>query len=286
MDKKIYSAIYDALDEGLYSFGEKGEILQINKFARQILGYTQEELLGKIGHDIFHLHSFTEQLPIEECPIYKAFLAKKSYKGEEKFRIKDGTIILAEVSGSPIVDSELKASGYVVLFRDITEKRKQEEQIFALNRVVQESRDIIVIKDLDLKVIATNKAFAKASGKTSVEELLGKTDAQIFGISENEEPVKSYMRDEKNTQKLSAEEFLKVEEPVIYPDGSTKIFKTRTSPSGTLYVLLGMDPNAVNVATESALKTSMGNDRALWQQFKSQKGQDELAAAIAAQKEN
>jgi len=230
MDKKIYSAIYDALDEGLYSFGEKGEILQINKFARQILGYTQEELLGKIGHDIFHLHSFTEQLPIEECPIYKAFLAKKSYKGEEKFRIKDGTIILAEVSGSPIVDSELKASGYVVLFRDITEKRKQEEQIFALNRVVQESRDIIVIKDLDLKVIATNKAFAKASGKTSVEELLGKTDAQIFGISENEEPVKSYMRDEKNTQKLSAEEFLKVEEPVIYPDGSTKIFKTLKFP--------------------------------------------------------
>jgi len=66
----------------------------------------------------------------------------------------------------------------------------------------------------------------------------------------------------------------------------TKIFKTRTSPSGTLYVLLGMDPNAVNVATQSALKTSMGNDRALWQQFKSQKGQDELAAAIAAQKAN
>ena len=61
----------------------------------------------------------------------------------------------------------------------------------------------------------------------------------------------------------------------------TKIFKTRTSPTGTLYVLLGMDPNGVEAAAENAIKTSMKNERALWQQFKAQKGQDELAAEIA-----
>jgi hypothetical protein len=61
----------------------------------------------------------------------------------------------------------------------------------------------------------------------------------------------------------------------------TKIFKTRTSPSGTLYVLLGMDPASVETAAENAIKTSMKNERALWQQFKAQKAQDELAAEIA-----
>jgi hypothetical protein len=65
----------------------------------------------------------------------------------------------------------------------------------------------------------------------------------------------------------------------------TKIFKTRVSPNGTLYVLLGLDDNAAAQATENAVKTSMNNDRALWQQFKAQKGQDELAAAIAGMKE-
>ena len=64
----------------------------------------------------------------------------------------------------------------------------------------------------------------------------------------------------------------------------TKVFKTRTSPNGTLYVLLGMDAAIAAQATENALKTSMNNDRALWQQFKAQKAQDELAAAIANQK--
>lgn len=61
----------------------------------------------------------------------------------------------------------------------------------------------------------------------------------------------------------------------------TKIFKTRTSPNGALYVLLGMDATMAAQATQNALTTSMGNDQALWQQFKAQKAQDELAADIA-----
>ena len=38
------------------------------------------------------------------------------------------------------------------------------------------------------------------------------------------------------------------------------------------------------MATKQALTTSMNNDRALWQQFKAQKGQEELAEAIANMK--
>jgi len=61
----------------------------------------------------------------------------------------------------------------------------------------------------------------------------------------------------------------------------TKIYKTRVSPNGTLYVLVVMDENDVTRSAQEALRTSMNNDAALWQQFKAQKGQDELAADIA-----
>ena len=66
----------------------------------------------------------------------------------------------------------------------------------------------------------------------------------------------------------------------------SKIYKTRTSPNGTLYVLIGLDPNNAVAVTEAALRTSMGNDQAAWQQFKAQKAQDELAAEIARQRGN
>jgi len=61
----------------------------------------------------------------------------------------------------------------------------------------------------------------------------------------------------------------------------SKIYKTRTSPTGSLYVLVGMDSGSFEQASENALKTSMKNERALWQQFKAQKTQDELAAEIS-----
>ena len=64
----------------------------------------------------------------------------------------------------------------------------------------------------------------------------------------------------------------------------TKIYKTRTSPNGALYILVGMDSALATAATENALKSSMNNDRAAWQQFRAEKGQAELASSIANMK--
>jgi hypothetical protein len=64
----------------------------------------------------------------------------------------------------------------------------------------------------------------------------------------------------------------------------TRIFRSVVAPDGTMYVLVGLDDAAAQKLTESAVKTSMGNDQAAWQQFRAQKGQDELAADIAKQK--
>ena len=65
---------------------------------------------------------------------------------------------------------------------------------------------------------------------------------------------------------------------------STRIVRSVTGPDGTLYVLMGLDESMAQKLTEAAIKTSMNNDQAAWQQFRAQKGQDELTADIAKQK--
>ncbi len=62
----------------------------------------------------------------------------------------------------------------------------------------------------------------------------------------------------------------------------TRMYKTKTSPTGVLYVLVGLDNNAAVSITETALKTSMNKEKALWQKFQSKKGHDDLAKEIAA----
>jgi hypothetical protein len=64
----------------------------------------------------------------------------------------------------------------------------------------------------------------------------------------------------------------------------SRLFKSTTGPDGTQFVLMGLDEGALQQVAKQAVNTSMGNDQALWQQFKAQKGQEELADAIAKQK--
>lgn len=64
----------------------------------------------------------------------------------------------------------------------------------------------------------------------------------------------------------------------------SRIYRSTTSPAGTVWVLMGIDEASLSQTAERAVRSSMGNDAALWQQFKAQKGQEEMAAEIANQR--
>lgn len=64
----------------------------------------------------------------------------------------------------------------------------------------------------------------------------------------------------------------------------SKIYKTRSAPDGRFYALVGLDMGQTQKAVEEALRTSMNNDRAMWQKFQGEKAFEELAQEIAAQK--
>ncbi len=64
----------------------------------------------------------------------------------------------------------------------------------------------------------------------------------------------------------------------------SKIYRQMPTPSGGMVVLVGLDADTVNQLAEQALKTSMNNERALWQKFQAEKSFDELADEIAKQR--
>ncbi|MFW6369584.1 MAG: PAS domain-containing sensor histidine kinase [Bacteroidota bacterium] len=96
--------------------------------------------------------------------------------------------------------------------------------------LIDATDNICVVKDLNLRVIAANHAFAKVAGKNSPDELIGKTDAEIFGISQNSSPVKGYMDDEFAAQRLKKGERILREERIVYPDKSMGTILTTKFP--------------------------------------------------------
>ncbi|WP_430461284.1 LPP20 family lipoprotein [Thalassolituus sp. LLYu03] len=64
----------------------------------------------------------------------------------------------------------------------------------------------------------------------------------------------------------------------------SKIYRQMPTPSGGIVVLVGLDADTAAKVAEQAIKTSMNNERALWQKFQAEKSFDELANEISNMK--
>lgn len=120
--------------EGIFGLDGDGVISFINPRACEMLGYREDELIGKQSHPILH-HSRRDGslYPRDECLILNP--GETPPDGiEDIFWTKDGACIPIEFSKSHL-DIHDRAAGVVVTFRDIT-KRKRDE--LALRRHAQE----------------------------------------------------------------------------------------------------------------------------------------------------
>lgn len=127
--------ILDNAGEGIYGLNIDGTTTFANKAAEDILGYKQEDLLNKNQHElIHHSHADGEVYPKEECKIYATFKSGKACNEDgEVFWHKDGYPVPIEYTGKPVFDSKGRITGAVVVFRDITERKKAEEEILRSN---------------------------------------------------------------------------------------------------------------------------------------------------------
>ena len=128
--EREYRLILAAAGEGIYGVGVDGRTTFLNPAAEAMLGYSAEELVGRDMHDsIHHHHESGSTYPRNECPIYNAFKdGTVNTVDNEVFWRKDGSPIPVEYTSTPIVDSE-RVVGAVIVFRDVSERRNNEESL-------------------------------------------------------------------------------------------------------------------------------------------------------------
>lgn len=122
--------ILESAGEGIYGLDAEGRTTFVNHAAELMTGFTAKEMIGKPQHALVH-HSKPggKHYPKEECPIYAAFKdGKVHHISDEVFWRKDGTSFPVEYTSTPIFQN-LKLLGAVVVFTDITERKKAEEEI-------------------------------------------------------------------------------------------------------------------------------------------------------------
>ena len=127
--KTAHQLILDAAGEGIYGLDNQGRTTFANAAATEILGWREHDVLGQPLHDVHH-HSRHDGSPYprDECPIYAAFKDGEVHRVDnEVFWRTDGTPVPVEYTSTPI-RQEGRLAGAVVVFRDISERKKIERQ--------------------------------------------------------------------------------------------------------------------------------------------------------------
>ena len=168
-------AMNDALAEGVYVTDLGGTVVRINPAGCAMLGYTEDEVLGQIGHDTFHCHEGNTFLPQRKCPMQQALVRGEPYDSEECFMGKDGRLLQVEVASRPIFEQG-RHTGTVTAFHDITERkrtetalRESEERARKLSAVVEQSPVSVLITDPDGVIEYVNQKFEEKTGYTAAE---------------------------------------------------------------------------------------------------------------------
>ncbi len=114
---------------------------------------------------------------------------KSIFKYEVKLAIKNKGDILLEAVSSPIIKNE-KIIGVLIIARDITERKKYEEEISIFKEVIHQSASSIIITDTDGNIEYVNPFFEKITGY-SFNEVKGENPRILKSGLHNEEFYKN-----------------------------------------------------------------------------------------------
>jgi PAS domain S-box-containing protein len=112
---------FRSLAEGVITTDTEQHVVLINRSAEQLTGWSQDKALGKPLAEVFHLvseetrevhHPMEEGTPAEPCLV-----------------AGNGTKCLISHSSAPICDHTGKVMGSVIVFQDITGKKRLEEEL-------------------------------------------------------------------------------------------------------------------------------------------------------------
>ena len=124
------AAITDNIGEGVYALDRQGRLTFMNPAAHSMLGWTEEELLGKGMHEAIHFQRRDgSSVPVSECPLVGVLrTGERFHNTGDFFTRKDGSLFAVEYVSSPFrVDGQV--TGAVVAFQDIADRKKTEAEL-------------------------------------------------------------------------------------------------------------------------------------------------------------
>jgi len=150
----------ESTSDWIWEVDQYGDFAYASPKVKDLLGYEPEEIIGKTPFDLRPEDESQRLLKI----FHSIIATQKPFAALQNTNLhKDGRRVMLETSGVPIFDKNGNFFGYRGIDRDITERKKAEEEIMRnlslLNSTIESTADGILVVDREGKIVKFNLKF-------------------------------------------------------------------------------------------------------------------------------
>jgi PAS domain S-box-containing protein len=181
---QLQNAILNSANYTIISTATDGTIKTFNRAAQELLGYSLEEVAGKVTPEIIHdpvevcqrSEILSQELGTKIEPGFEVFVARarrgKVDENEWSYIRKDGSRFPIRLSVTALFDSEGSINGFLGIGQDISDRKQAEQELRDLTIAMQNAVEGISRLDTDGRYVNVNRAYAHKCGYEP-EEMLG-----------------------------------------------------------------------------------------------------------------
>ncbi|MCI5223083.1 MAG: PAS domain S-box protein, partial [Candidatus Electrothrix sp. AR4] len=152
-EKEKYESIINLNPQGFWlNDFQTGIILEVNQSLCQLFGVTSEQI---VGHNVDEFLAMESRYPEESLPDI-------SYEG--RLQTADGQTLDVLITSSCISTPDSHRKICFSFFADISERKKEQEQLFLFSQAVKQSTSALVITDKHAEIVYTNPFFTDLTG--------------------------------------------------------------------------------------------------------------------------
>ncbi|CAK0743302.1 two-component system, sensor histidine kinase and response regulator [Gammaproteobacteria bacterium] len=187
-----------AVRDGIIYMDSDGRVTLANPAAISLLGYKEVDLIGQPMHATVHYaYPDRTEYPIEQCLMHQTLVdGQCRISDRDVLWNSNGQAIPVEYSTAPLYKHGVIA-GTVIVFRDITGRKRAEEAILEAHRLQQaifDSATIGISVACNRIILSYNKKFSELFGYDA-DELIGKATRLVYEDEETNSSVGAAYQD-------------------------------------------------------------------------------------------